>query len=396
MVRARYERPQLLPSFDEMRRILRDLPGPDQEAQTKVVQRQTELTKPPGSLGRLEEIAEWLAAWQGRASPRVERPRIAVFAGTHGVAARGVSAYPPEVTGQMVKNFLSGGAAINQLAGSIDADLRIYELDLDHPTDDFTKGPAMSEARAANAMAYGMMAAEPGIDVLCLGEMGIANTTTAATLCAALFGGTGADWAGPGTGVQGKALAHKIAVIDEALAHHRALISQRDPLALLAAVGGEELAAIAGAVLAARMGRIPVLLDGYACTAAAAVLHADRPPRARPLPGGASLGRARPHAAAGGDRPAPAARLRHAPGRGLGGGAGGAAPEGGRRLPQRHGDLRAGGRKLEECLDARFSRLCRCSPPPLPSPIRRASPTAPRRRASSRRSRPSARRSPRR
>lgn len=262
------------PSFDEMRRILRDLPGPDQEAQTKVVQRQTELTKPPGSLGRLEEIAEWLAAWQGRASPRVERPRIAVFAGTHGVAARGVSAYPPEVTGQMVKNFLSGGAAINQLAGSIDADLRIYELDLDHPTDDFTKGPAMSEARAANAMAYGMMAAEPGIDVLCLGEMGIANTTTAATLCAALFGGNGAEWAGPGTGVQGKALAHKIAVIDEALAHHRALISQRDPLALLAAVGGEEFAAIAGAVLAARMGRIPVLLDGYACTAAAAVLHA--------------------------------------------------------------------------------------------------------------------------
>lgn len=257
-----------------MRKVLRELPGPDQEAQTKVVQRQTELTKPPGSLGRLEEIAEWLAAWQGRASPRVERPRIAVFAGTHGVARRGVSAYPPEVTGQMVKNFLNGGAAINQLAGSIDADLRIYELDLAHPTDDFTQGPAMSEARTGNAMAYGMMAAEPGIDVLCLGEMGIANTTTAATLCAALFGGTGADWAGPGTGVQGKALAHKIAVIDEALAHHKATIAARDPLQLLAAVGGEEFAAIAGAVLAARMGRIPVLLDGYACTTAAAVLYA--------------------------------------------------------------------------------------------------------------------------
>ena len=262
------------PSFDEMRKILRELPGPDQEAQTKVVQRQTELTKPPGSLGRLEEIAEWLAAWQGRAQPRVEHPRIAVFAGTHGVARRGVSAYPPEVTQQMVKNFLNGGAAINQLSAAIDADLRIYELDLEHPTEDFTKGPAMSETRSANAMAYGMMAAEPGIDVLCLGEMGIANTTTAATLCAALFGGTGADWAGPGTGVQGKALAHKITVIDEALAHHRALIAERDPLALLAAVGGEEFAAIAGAVLAARMGRIPVLLDGYACTAAAAVLHA--------------------------------------------------------------------------------------------------------------------------
>ena len=261
-------------TFDEMRRILRDLPGPDLEATTEVVRREAQLTKPAGALGRLEEIAEWLAAWQGRASPRVERPRIAVFAGTHGVAARGVSAYPPEVTAQMVKNFLDGVAAINQLAQTIDADLRIYELDLAHPTHDLSRGAAMSEERAANAMAYGMMAAEPGIDVLCLGEMGIANTTAAATLCAALFGGTGADWAGPGTGVQGKTFAHKVSVIDEALAHHHALIAERDPLALLAAVGGEELAAIAGAVVAARMGRIPVLLDGYACTAAAAVLHA--------------------------------------------------------------------------------------------------------------------------
>jgi nicotinate-nucleotide--dimethylbenzimidazole phosphoribosyltransferase len=257
-----------------MRRILRDLPGPDLTAQTEVVRHQAELTKPPGSLGRLEEIVEWLAAWQGRAHPRVERPRIAVFAGAHGVARRGVSAYPPEVTAQMVKNFLDGGAAINQLSTAIDADLRIYELDLANPTEDFTQAPAMSEKRAANAMAYGMMAAEPGIDVLCLGEMGIANTTAAATLCAALFGGTGADWAGPGTGVTGSALANKIAVIDEALAHHKDAIAARDPLTLLATVGGEELAAIAGAVLAARMGRIPVLLDGYVCTAAAAVLFA--------------------------------------------------------------------------------------------------------------------------
>ena len=261
-------------TFDEMRRILRDLPGPDLTAQTEVVRRQAELTKPPGSLGRLEEIAEWLAAWQGRAHPRVERPRVAVFAGSHGVARRGVSAYPPEVTQQMVKNFLNGGAAINQLSAAIDADLRIYELDLEHPTEDFTQAPAMSEARTANAMAYGMMAAETGIDVLCLGEMGIANTTAAAALSAALFGGTGADWAGPGTGVAGAALANKIAVIDEALARHKAAIAARDPLTLLASLGGEEFAAIAGAVIAARIGRIPVLLDGYASTAAAAVLYA--------------------------------------------------------------------------------------------------------------------------
>jgi nicotinate-nucleotide--dimethylbenzimidazole phosphoribosyltransferase len=261
-------------TFEEMRRVVADLPGPDLAARSEVVRRQAELTKPPGSLGRLEEIAEWLAAWQGRASPRVERPRVAVFAGSHGVARRGVSAYPPEVTKQMVKNFLDGGAAINQLSAAIDADLRIYELDLEHPTEDFTEGPAMSEERAAKAMAYGMMAAEPGIDVLCLGEMGIANTTSAAALSAALFGGQGADWAGPGTGVTGAALVNKIAVIDRAIERHKAAITARDPLDLLAALGGEELAAIAGAVLAARVGRIPVLLDGYVCTAAAAVLYA--------------------------------------------------------------------------------------------------------------------------
>src|SRR5260370_4891802 len=279
MVRARDEGPTstlMAPTCDEMRSILRDLTGPDLAARTEVVRRQAELTKPPGSLGRLEEIAEWLAAWEGRASPRVERPRIAVFAGSHGGAARGVSAYRVEVAGQMVKNFLAGGAAINQLAASIDADLRIYELDLANPTLDFTQGPAMSEARAANAMAYGMMAAEPGIDVLGVGEMGIANATTAATLSAALVGGSGADWAGPGTGVKGAGLTHKIAVIDEALAYHKKAIAERDPLGLLAAVGGEELAAIAGAVLAARMGHIPVLLDAYACTAVASALYAAR------------------------------------------------------------------------------------------------------------------------
>jgi len=112
------------PTFDEMRRILRELPGPDLEAQTQVVSRQGQLTKPPGSLGRLEEIAEWLAAWQGRASPRIERPRIAVFAGTHGVAARGVSAYPPAVTRQMLDNFASGGAAINQICATLGPALR--------------------------------------------------------------------------------------------------------------------------------------------------------------------------------------------------------------------------------------------------------------------------------
>ena len=200
-------------------------------------------------------------------------PAGRVFAGTHGVAARGVSAYPPEVTEQMVQNFIAGGAAINQLAAR-DRRRSARLRDGPRPSDRrFHPGPGDERGARARAMAYGMMAVEPGIDVLCLGEMGIANTTAAAALCPALFGGTGEDWAGPGTGVAGEALAHKIAVIDGRWRATRDAIAARDPLTLLAAVGGEEFAAIAGAILAARMGRIPVLLDGYACTAAAAVLQ---------------------------------------------------------------------------------------------------------------------------
>ncbi|QQS10932.1 MAG: nicotinate-nucleotide--dimethylbenzimidazole phosphoribosyltransferase [Rhodospirillales bacterium] len=259
-------------SFAEMRAVMARLPGPDVAARTRARLRQDGLVKPPGSLGRLEEIVDWLAAWQGREHPRCDRPRVCVFAGAHGVAARGVSAFPPDVTATMVRTFIDGGAAINQITGAIDGDLRVYEMDLDHPVADFTAGPAMDEGRCARAMAYGMMAAETGIDVLCLGEMGIGNTTSAAALCHALFGGDAADWVGPGTGVKGEALARKVETVRLGVERHRGLTG--DPLAILAALGGEELAAICGAIVAARMGRIPVLLDGYACTAAAAVLHA--------------------------------------------------------------------------------------------------------------------------
>lgn len=259
-------------SFAEIGEILRHLPGPEIAAVTKVVERDRQLTKPAGALGRLEGLVEWLAAWQARSEPRCDHPRIAVFVGAHGVAARGVSAYPGDVNRQMVKNFIDGGAAINQLATAIDADLRIYELDLDRPTADFTRAPAMDETRCAHAIAYGMMSAEPGVDVLCPGEMGIGNTTAAAALCLALFGGTAEDWVGAGTGVHGEALRRKTEIVRQGAARHAHLAG--NPLQLLAALGGEEFAAIAGAVLAARMGRIPVLLDGYACTAAAAVLYA--------------------------------------------------------------------------------------------------------------------------
>lgn len=261
-------------SFDEIRRLVAELPGPDREAATAAVERQAMLTKPPGSLGRLEELAEWLAAWQGRHPPRVQRPGVAVFAANHGIAARGVSAFPPSVTAQMVRNFIDGGAAINQLCRVQDAELRVYEMALERPTADFTQGPAMTDEECATAIAYGMMAVEEGVDILCLGEMGIGNTTSAAALCHAAFGGAAGDWTGPGTGVTGAALDAKTAVVAEAVTTNRAAMT--DGFEILRCVGGFELAAIAGAVIAARIGRVPVLLDGYASTAAAAVLQLVR------------------------------------------------------------------------------------------------------------------------
>jgi nicotinate-nucleotide--dimethylbenzimidazole phosphoribosyltransferase len=195
---------------------------------------------------------------------------VLVFAANHGVVARGVSPYPPEVTAQMVANFAAGGAAINQLATLAGAALRVVPLDLDHPTADLSVAPAMDEAAFLAAVSAGYDAVEPGTDLLCLGEMGIGNTTAAAVLAAGLLGGEGVDWAGRGTGVDDAGLARKARVVDAALARHKAL--RGDVLAIAAALGGRELAAILGAVLAARRHGVPVLLDGFVCTAAAAPL----------------------------------------------------------------------------------------------------------------------------
>ncbi|MGH6962019.1 MAG: nicotinate-nucleotide--dimethylbenzimidazole phosphoribosyltransferase [Dongiaceae bacterium] len=263
-------------TLDEVRALLAEFPSADLDAASRTATREAMLTKPAGALGRLEEITSWLASWQGRHPPRIKRPRACVFAGNHGVAARGVSAFPASVTAQMVQNFVAGGAAINQLCKAADAELRVYEMALDRPTADFTVEPAMSEEECAKAMAYGMMAVEPGIDLLCLGEMGIANTTSAAALAHALFGGSAADWTGPGTGVAGTALQRKTEVVAAGVTLHRPAV--RDSFDILWRLGGQELAAICGAVMAARLARTPVLLDGFACTAAAAVLHAADAP----------------------------------------------------------------------------------------------------------------------
>jgi nicotinate-nucleotide--dimethylbenzimidazole phosphoribosyltransferase len=260
-------------SLADLRPILRALPGPDAAALARWSAREPHLTKPAGSLGRLEEITRHLAAWQGRHPPRLEVVRACVFAGNHGVAARGVSAFPAAVTAQMVANFQHGGAAINQLCRANGITLSVDAFDLDDPTEDFTRAPAMTDADCASAFARGMASVLPGTDLLVIGEMGIANTTAAAAICLALFGGAASDWTGRGTGVDDMHLRLKIEVVEQAAA----INADADPLEVLRRLGGREIAAMAGAILAARLAQVPVLLDGFVCGAAAAVLHRAAP-----------------------------------------------------------------------------------------------------------------------
>ncbi|MGE4372319.1 MAG: nicotinate-nucleotide--dimethylbenzimidazole phosphoribosyltransferase [Xanthobacter sp.] len=258
--------------FDDIRQLVSTMPGPSEGAAEAVRARQEKLVKPIGALGRLETITEHLAAWQGNSMPTINRPMVAVFAGTHGIAARGVSPYPGEVTHQMMATFTAGKAAVNQICATFDAGLRVFDLALDHPTPDITQEPAMDEKACAATMAFGMEAIAGGSDLLCLGEMGIGNTTIAAAICHGLYGGKAEDWVGPGTGSAGPVLERKIAAVRDAVALNAGHLD--DPLEVLRRVGGRELAAIAGAILAARHEKVPVVLDGYVVTAAAAVLHA--------------------------------------------------------------------------------------------------------------------------
>lgn len=257
--------------FAAIRRAVRDLPAPSRESAGAARARQDQRTVPAGSLGRLGEVACWLAGWQGRAVPALERVRAVVFAGNHGVYAQGVAPYPQDTTARMVALFRDGRAAINQLCAVQDVPLAVVPLDLEQPTADFTRAPAMTPGEALAALNRGAECVDGPMDALVLGEMGIANSTVAAALACALFGGRAADWVGRGTGLDEAGVAHKAGVVEAALARHAGNLD--DPLAVLARLGGREQAALAGAILAARQRRIPVILDGFICCAAAAVLH---------------------------------------------------------------------------------------------------------------------------
>jgi len=261
-------------SLAEFSEIMAAMPQPNAQAQTDAQARDAALTKPPGALGRLEDISIWYAGWRGEAAPQVTSPQVLVFAGNHGVVAQGVSAFPAEVTAQMVMNFEQGGAAINQLCDLAGAKLTVHAIDLDKPTADFSLAPAMSESELVSALATGWNAVDTSTDLLVTGEMGIGNTTSAAAICTALFGGEAEDWVGRGTGVDDAGLAQKAEVVSKAIALHGDILA--DPLQVLRHLGGRELAAMAGAIARARMEKIPVILDGFICSAAAAVLAATQ------------------------------------------------------------------------------------------------------------------------
>ncbi|WP_196777555.1 nicotinate-nucleotide--dimethylbenzimidazole phosphoribosyltransferase [Lentzea aerocolonigenes] len=260
---------------------------PDETVLRAAEARHAVLTKPVGSLGRLEELGNWIAACQGVVPPKpFVRPRVVVFAGDHGVTAQGVSAFPSEVTGQMVANFLTGGAAVNVLAQVAGATVRVVDMAVDSDTPaavsahkvrrssgSIDREDALTREQCELAIAAGRAIADEevdaGADVLVAGDMGIGNTTPAAVLIASLTGSEPVAVVGRGTGIDDQAWMRKTAAIRDALRRARLVIS--DPIALLATAGGADLAAMAGFLAQAAVRRTPVVLDGVVVGAAAVV-----------------------------------------------------------------------------------------------------------------------------
>lgn len=244
--------------FDDFRNLIKTLPGPDAGARARAGERSAKLSAQGPALGRLGDLAEWLATWTGR-DPAVMRPLVALFAGTHG----GVAA-SREKTQAMVEHAAAGGAMVCQLCAANDLGLKVFDLALHMPAGDITRTAALDERGCAATMAFGMEAIAGGIDLVCVGAIGVGGTLSAAALMAALHGGPASDWS-----------EEYAAAVERALARHEGNL--KDPLEALRRLGGREIAAMAGAILAARMEKIPVILDGYASLAAAAVLKAAEP-----------------------------------------------------------------------------------------------------------------------
>lgn len=261
--------------FDDFRSLMQALPKGDEAAADRVRTLFAKAEKPAGSLGRMEDVATWLAKWSGRAPPSINRPTVTIFAGNHGVVGQGISPRPMEATARAVELCAAGGAAVNQVCLAHDLGLKVFDLALHLPTGDITLEAALDERGCAATMAYGMEAVAGGIDLLCLGDLGVGNSTVAAAVLCMLYGGSGVDWVGPGSGADAAMMRRKAEVVDAAVALHGS--HRDDPFEVLRRVGGREFAAIAGAIIAARAEKVPVILDGHGSIAAAAVLHAINP-----------------------------------------------------------------------------------------------------------------------
>ncbi len=283
-----------LEAESRLRQVVGRIEPLDQRSQRQAQERQDELTKPPGSLGRLERLAVQIAGITHSARPRLTRPVVIVAAADHGVTAEGVSAYPSEVTAQMVRNFARGGAAINVLARQagarvvvvdvgvakpLPADLAIVHRKVAPGTRNMAHGPAMTRAQAVQAIEVGLdtveAEAERGIDVVCLGEMGIGNTSAASAVVASLTGAPIADVTGRGTGIDEATWQRKVEVLTRALAVNAP--DPNDPLDVLSKVGGFEIGALVGVILAGAARRLPIVMDGFITTAAALVAAGFRP-----------------------------------------------------------------------------------------------------------------------
>jgi len=272
------------------REVVRGISPPDAGAMEEAKSRQNRLTKPPGSLGRLEELSVQVAGIAGDPIPRIHHKVIFTVAGDHGVAEEGVSAYPKEVTAQMVANFLRGGAAINVLAKCVGARVVVVDAGVaadlpSHPelrsrklgrgTGNIARGPAMSREQAERALDVGIQLVEEergrGLDILGLGDMGIANTTPSAAIASAFTGLPPESVAGRGTGIDDATFSHKVEVIKRALEVNRP--DPSDPVDVLAKVGGFEIGVLAGIALGGAFYRVPVVLDGLIATAGALIAY---------------------------------------------------------------------------------------------------------------------------
>lgn len=263
------------PTSANLRAALASGPQVDTASRRAAAERASQILRPPGALQRLDEVALHLAGWQRTESPSVERPAALIFASDHGVASEGVSAFPAEVTGAMLAAFEASKASISALASVAGSSVTAIDVGVGNPTGNLRVEPAMDAARFEAAFNAGRTAvSELDTDLLILGEMGIGNTTAAAAVTAAIFGGDHVPFVGRGTGVDDDAFTTKAAIVGEAVAR---ITSVSDPLEVLREVGGAELVAIAGAMVEARMRSIPLLLDGYIASTPALVLHAVDP-----------------------------------------------------------------------------------------------------------------------